>query len=67
MVHHFEKASGKDIPYLVVERRQGDVATSYANPLKAKEELGWQAHKGIEQMCADTWNWQRNNPNGYKK
>jgi UDP-glucose 4-epimerase len=65
IVHAFEIASGIKIPYRVVERRKGDIAVSYANPLKAKISLGWSAEKGIDEMCTDAWRWQLNNPNGY--
>ncbi len=65
MVSAFEKASGRKIPYQVVDRRPGDAAVSYANPSKAERELGWEAEKGLEEMCADSWRWQVNNPNGY--
>jgi UDP-glucose 4-epimerase len=65
MVKAYERASGVDIPYRVVERRPGDAATSYADATKAREELGWSAEYGVESMCADAWNWQSNNPNGY--
>lgn len=65
MVAAFEKASGKKVPYRISERRPGDVASCYADPAKAKNELGWTAEKGIEQMCSDSWRWQKNNPNGY--
>ncbi|MEO9971909.1 MAG: UDP-glucose 4-epimerase GalE [Hyphomonadaceae bacterium] len=65
MVKGFEAASGKAIPYEVVERRAGDVASMYANPGLALELLGWQAKRGIEEMCRDHWNWQSSNPNGY--
>ena len=65
VVKAFEKASGKKIPYKIVKRRPGDIAKCYADPAKAKEELGWQAELGIDEMCADTWLWQSNNPNGY--
>ena len=58
MVAAFEKASGKKVPYNIVERRPGDVASCYSDPTKAKEELGWVAEKGIEEMCADSWRWQ---------
>jgi UDP-glucose 4-epimerase len=67
MITHFSKACGKDIPYVIVKRRSGDVPTSFADPEKAKKELGWKAERGIEQMCADTWRWQKNNPNGYEE
>ena len=62
----FEKACGKKIPYQIVARRAGDVAACYADPAKAKAELGWIAERGIDQMCADSWAWQSNNPNGYE-
>ncbi|SDN09009.1 UDP-glucose 4-epimerase [Fictibacillus solisalsi] len=62
----FEKATGKDIPYKIVDRRPGDVAVSYADPTKAKNDLGWKAEKEIDQMCVDAWNWQMKNVNGYK-
>ncbi|MCZ0756852.1 UDP-glucose 4-epimerase GalE [Geobacillus zalihae] len=65
IVSAFEKASGVKIPYKIVGRRPGDVAICYADPTKAKEELGWVAERGIEEMCADSWRWQSNNPNGY--
>jgi len=61
----FESASGKKIPYKVVGRRPGDIATCYADPAKAKTQLGWVAKYGIDEMCSDAWRWQRNNPNGY--
>ncbi|MFC0559446.1 UDP-glucose 4-epimerase GalE [Halalkalibacter alkalisediminis] len=66
MVEAFEKASDRSVPYQIVERRPGDVAICYADPAKAKRELGWTATKGIEDMCADSWRWQKNNPNGYE-
>ncbi|GAM12027.1 UDP-glucose 4-epimerase GalE [Mesobacillus selenatarsenatis] len=66
VVNAFEKASGKKIPYKVVERRPGDIAECYANPDKAAGELGWKAEKGIEEMCKDSWKWQSNNLNGYE-
>lgn len=65
IVKAFEKASGVKVPYKIVERRPGDVAECYANPKKAKEELGWEAEYGIERMCSDSWRWQTQNPNGY--
>lgn len=66
VVKAFEKASGKSIPYSIVDRRAGDIAECYANPEKAKNELGWSAKKGIQEMCADSWKWQSNNLNGYE-
>jgi UDP-glucose 4-epimerase len=65
LVAAFEKASGVKIPYQIVDRRPGDVAVCYADPSKAKIELGWVAEKGIGDMCRDAWRWQENNPNGY--
>ena len=65
LVKSFEKVNGINIPYVIAERRAGDVAEVYADPKKAKELLGWQAEKTIDDMCRDTWNWQKNNPNGY--
>jgi UDP-glucose 4-epimerase len=65
MVHAFEKACGKPIPYEIKGRRAGDIATCYADCSKAKRELGWEAQHDLNDMCADTWNWQKNNPDGY--
>lgn len=65
IVKAFEKASGRKVPYRIVERREGDIAECYANPEKAKKELGWEAHYGIDKMCEDSWRWQSQNPNGY--
>ena len=66
MVHAFSKACGKELPYKILDRRPGDVATCYADPAKAKRELGWEAIRGLEEMCEDSWRWQSNNPNGYE-
>ena len=66
VVEAFKKASGIDIPYVIKDRRPGDIATCYAEPSFAFKELGWKATKNIEDMCKDTWRWQKNNPNGYK-
>jgi len=65
LVHAFEGVLGRPLPYKVVARRPGDVAESYANPTKARNELGWRATRSIDQMCADTWRWQQANPSGY--
>lgn len=65
VLHAFEKACGKELPYVIKPRRPGDIATCSADPTKAKNELGWVAEKGIEEMCADSWRWQSSNPNGY--
>lgn len=66
MVHAFEQTSGRSIPYIIADRRPGDVAICYADPSKAKRELGWVAERSIDDMCADAWRWQLNNPNGYE-
>lgn len=66
MIHAFEKASGKPIPYVIKERRLGDIASCYADPSLAKAELGWEAERGLEEMCEDGWRWQSHNPNGYR-
>jgi UDP-glucose 4-epimerase len=66
MIKAFEKASGKDVPYQIVDRRPGDIATCYADPVYASEKLNWKAELGLDEMCKDTWNWQNKNPNGYK-
>ena len=65
VVHAFEKACGHAIKYQIKDRRPGDVAKCYCDPQKAKEELGWVAEYGIEEMCEDSWRWQSQNPNGY--
>jgi UDP-glucose 4-epimerase len=65
IVNAFSKASKKDIPYKIIDRRPGDIAACYADPAKAKAELGWEALKGIDEMCVDSWRWQFNNPEGY--
>ena len=65
VVHAFEKACGHPIKYEIKPRRPGDIATCYCAPEKAKKELGWEAEYGIEDMCADSWRWQSQNPNGY--
>ncbi|ACZ12808.1 UDP-glucose 4-epimerase GalE [Sulfurospirillum deleyianum] len=65
VVKAFEKASGKEVPYRLCGRRIGDIAKCYANPAYAKEILGWEAKRTLEQMCEDSWRWQSNNPNGY--
>ena len=65
MIHAFEKACGKQLPYEICPRRPGDIAECYANSDKAAKELGWKARFGIEEMCRDQWNWQSKNPNGY--
>lgn len=67
VVKAFEKASGKKVPYKIVPRRAGDIAKCYANPSFAKEVLGWEAKRTLEEMCIDSWRWQSNNPNGYEE
>ena len=66
MIKAFEKASGRKIPYIIKQRRSGDIAACYSNAEKAKEELGWVAEHGLEEMCEDAWRWQSQNPNGYE-
>ncbi len=64
MIHAYEKASGTEIPYIVTERRQGDIAVSYADVSKAERMLGWRAMSGIDEMCRDSWNFVKSNPDG---
>jgi len=66
IIHAFSKACGKEIPYQIKPRREGDIAMCHANPVKAREELGWEAQRDLEEMCEDTWRWQSANPNGYQ-
>lgn len=66
VIHNYEKACGKKLPYVITDRRPGDIAISYADPTKANRELGWKAERDIEQMCRDSYNWQVKNPNGYR-
>lgn len=65
LINAFSKASGVEIPYEIVGRRQGDVAECYSDPSKANKELGWKAEKDIDDMCQDSWRWQSKNPKGY--
>ncbi|KPC49135.1 UDP-glucose 4-epimerase GalE [Amantichitinum ursilacus] len=65
MVKAFERASGKPVPYQLVDRRPGDIAACYADPALAREQLGWSAEKTLDDMCADSWRWQSSNPNGF--
>ena len=67
MVRAFEKVNGVRVPYSIKPRRAGDIATCYSNPAKALKELGWKALYGIDEMVRDSWNWQRQNPDGYPK
>ncbi len=67
MIHAFEKACGKKLPYVIAPRRPGDIAACYASADKAKRELGWEAKLGIDEMCASLWKWQTMNPDGFGK
>ena len=65
MVNTFSSVNGVEVPYIIGERRAGDLATVYADPAKAEQVLGWHAKRTVADMCRDSWNWQKNNPNGY--
>ena len=65
VVNAFIRVNGVNIPYTIMPRRAGDIATCYCNPAKAAKELGWKAQCNLDDMCRDAWNWQKNNPNGY--
>lgn len=65
VVKAYEKACGKKVPYQIKPRRAGDIPTCYSDASKAKNELGWQAERGIDEMCEDSWRWQSSNPDGY--
>ena len=67
MVKAFNEANNLDIPYAIAPRRPGDIATCYADPSKSEKILGWKAEKNLQDMCRDSWNWQKNNPNGYEE
>lgn len=67
VIRAYEKACGKTLPYVIDERRPGDIAASYCDPGKAEKEMGWKAEFGIEEMCRDSYHWQKQNPNGYGK
>ena len=66
VIKAYGKACGKEIPYVIDPRRPGDIAECFADPTRAREELGWEAQYGIEDMCASSWKWQSQNPDGYK-
>lgn len=66
LIRAFEAASGRAVPYQIVDRRPGDIASCYADPKLAQELLGWTAKRGVEAMCIDSWRWQKGNPQGYK-
>jgi len=65
MIKGVEKASGQTIAYEITDRRPGDIAACFADASKAKKELGWEAEKSLDDMCRDTWNWQKKNPQGF--
>jgi UDP-glucose 4-epimerase len=65
MVETFKRVNGVDIPYKIMPRRAGDLATCYADPGKSAEKLGWKAEYGLDEMCRDSWNWQEKNPSGF--
>ncbi|MEA2104949.1 MAG: UDP-glucose 4-epimerase GalE [Candidatus Cloacimonadota bacterium] len=65
IIRAFQEATGKEIPYKIIGRRDGDIATCFADSSRAKRELGWTAKRGIKEMCEDSWRWQTKNPNGY--
>ncbi|WPH21267.1 UDP-glucose 4-epimerase GalE [Variovorax paradoxus] len=67
VVHAFERASGRPLPYEIGPRRPGDVPAYWGDPSLAEATLGWRAHRGLDQMCADSWRWQQGNPNGYER
>lgn len=66
VIKAFSKACGRELPYVIKPRRDGDVASNFADSSKAKSELGWQAELNLDDMCASSWNWQKKNPHGYK-
>jgi UDP-glucose 4-epimerase len=65
LVRAFERAVGHELPYEIGPRRPGDVALSVADPTRAQQELGWRATRTLDEMCADSWRWQSQNPQGY--
>ncbi len=66
IIHSYEKACNKKLPYEITDRRSGDIAVSYADASKAFRELGWKAERGVDKMCEDSYRWQSKNPNGYR-
>lgn len=66
MVKAFEETTGQSVPYIITERRAGDLASIYSNQSKSEELLGWKAENSVKEMCFDIWNRQKNNPNGYE-
>lgn len=67
VICNYEKACGKKLPYIITDRRPGDVPVTYADPMKAWKELGWKAERGIDKMCEDSYRWQSKNPRGYEE
>jgi UDP-glucose 4-epimerase len=67
MVNAFVEVNQVAVPYEIVARRPGDIATCYADPAKSEQLLGWKAEKNLQDMCRDSWNWQSKNPNGYSE
>jgi len=67
VVKSFEKVNGVPVPYQIQPRRDGDIDEYYSDPAKVYKELGWEAKNTLDDMCRDSWNWQKNNPNGYTK
>lgn len=67
IIRTFEKVIGRKIPYEIIDRRSGDIGTSFADPSRAARELNWVAAKGLEEMCVDSWRWQKSNPNGFSE
>jgi UDP-glucose 4-epimerase len=65
VVRAYERASGRPVPYDLLPRRPGDVAACYADPRRAGQLLGWRTRRQLDEMCADSWRWQRLNPNGF--
>lgn len=66
LIDAFSEACGNEIKYSIVDRREGDIAASYADASLAEKELKWKAEKGLKEMCEDTWRWQKMNPNGFQ-
>lgn len=67
IIQNMEKVVGRPIPFKIIDRRPGDIATCYADPSKAREELGWSAQFDIHRMCQDAWRWQSKHPNGFEQ
>jgi UDP-glucose 4-epimerase len=67
MVNTFMEVNGVNVPYVITDRRPGDIATCYADPKKSEEKLLWKAEKNLADMCRDSWRWQSQNPMGYEK